>query len=108
MKHPFRKKWGQNFLRDPNIIRKIINCLKPDENDNILEIGPGDGSLTDELFGKVQHIYGVEIDPMLIEKLKKKQYDNVSLYGADILKWDLGILPEGIKITKRKSNIQTC
>ena len=96
--HPFRKKWGQNFLRDPNIIRNIINCLKPDKNDEILEIGPGDGSLTDELHGQVHHIHGVEIDPLLIKKLQAKQYGNVILYRDDILKWDLGILPEDIKI----------
>ena len=98
MKHPFQKKWSQNFLRDPNIIRKIINCLKPDKNDEILEIGPGDGALTDQLHGQVYHIHGVEIDPLLIKQLKGKQYANVSLYEEDILKWNLGILPEEIKI----------
>ena len=41
--HPFRKKWGQNFLRDPNTVSKIIDCLNPDKEDTILEIGPGDG-----------------------------------------------------------------
>ena len=71
MKHPFRKKWGQNFLRDPNIIRKIIICLKPDKNDVILEIGPGDGALTDKLHSKVRHIHGVEIDPLLVTKLQE-------------------------------------
>jgi len=98
MKHSFRKKWGQNFLRDPNIIRKIIHCLKPDENDEILEIGPGDGALTNELYEKVHHIHAVEIDPFLIKKLKEKSYANVSLYLADILKWNPDILAEGIKI----------
>ena len=98
MKHQFRKKWGQNFLRDPNIIRKIINCVDPDENDYILEIGPGDGALTDQLHEKIRHIHAVEIDPLLIKYLKQKQYSNVSLYGADILKWDLEILPDSIKI----------
>ena len=47
--HPFRKKWGQNFLRDPNTITKIIGLLEPDKKDTILEIGPGDGVLTDRL-----------------------------------------------------------
>ena len=98
VKHPFRKKWGQNFLRDPNIIRKIIRCLNPDKNDVILEIGLGDGALTDKLYGHVHHIHGVEIDPLLIKRLKDKQYPNVSLYGADIVKWDFAILPDGIKI----------
>ena len=46
MKIPIRKKWGQNFLIDPNIIRKIISVLNPKKNQNILEIGPGKGALT--------------------------------------------------------------
>ena len=41
MKIPIRKKWGQNFLIDPNIIRKIISVLNPKEKQTILEIGPG-------------------------------------------------------------------
>ena len=98
MTHSFKKKWSQNFLRDPNVIRKIINCLKPEKNDEILEIGLGDGALTDQLYTQVHHIHGVEIDPLLIKQLKGKQYANVSLYEEDILKWNMGILPEEIKI----------
>ena len=64
----------------------------------ILEIGPGDGALTDELHGQVRHIHGVEIDPLLIKQLKGKPYVNVSLYEENILKWDTGILPEEITI----------
>ena len=71
--HPFRKKWGQNFLRDPNTISKIIRCLEPNKNDEILEIGPGDGALTDQLTPQVRHIHGVEIDPFLIKQLKEKE-----------------------------------
>ena len=98
LKHDFRKKWGQNFLRDPNIIRKIIQCFKPDKNDEILEIGPGDGALTDQLYEQVHHIHAVEIDPRLIQHLKEKPYINVTLYEEDILQWNSGILSEGTKI----------
>ena len=98
MKHPFRKKWGQNFLRDPNVIRKIINCLDLNNNDIILEIGPGDGALTDQLYEQAHRIHCIEIDPLLIKQLKEKPYANVNLYEANILKWDFGILPENIKV----------
>ena len=98
MKHPFRKKWGQNFLRDPNIITKIIDCLELDNKDVVLEIGPGEGALTDQLFKRAYHIHGVEIDPFLIKHLRGKKYTNVSLYEADILKWDFSILSNDIKI----------
>ena len=70
--HPYRKKWGQNFLRDPNIIEKIISSLKPDKQDHILEVGPGDGALTHSLYSKVCKIYAVEIDPLLIQHLKEQ------------------------------------
>lgn len=96
--HPFRKKWGQNFIRDPNTITKIINLLECDTNDTILEIGPGDGVLTDKLSKMADHIHAVEIDPLLIKHLSDKKYHNVAIHEGDILDWDIFILPEGVKI----------
>ena len=96
--HPFRKKWGQNFLRDSNIITKIIGILEPDKNDSILEIGPGDGALTDALSKRGGHIHAVEIDPLLIKHLKDKHYQNVAIHKGDILEWDISQLPKGVKI----------
>ena len=72
--HPFRKKWGQNFLRDPNTISKIINCLQPCASDNILEIGPGDGALTDHLSKQTNQVHVVEIDPLLVTNIKNNRY----------------------------------
>jgi 16S rRNA (adenine1518-N6/adenine1519-N6)-dimethyltransferase len=96
--HPFRKKWGQNFLRDPNTITKILNCLNICKEDIILEIGPGDGALTDGLSTLVKEIHVVEIDPLLVTQLTKKKYPNVNIHLGDILKWDLTQLPENTKI----------
>ncbi len=98
--HPFRKKWGQNFLRDPNTITKIIDCLKPDKENTILEIGPGDGALTDRLFPLVKEIHAVEIDPLLVKHLQEKQYQNqnVTVYKEDILNWDMNRMPGNFKI----------
>ena len=96
--HPFRKKWGQNFLRDPNTIIKIIGVLEPGKNDIILEIGPGDGVLTNKLSKLAGNIHAVEIDPLLIKHLGDKQYQNVAIHEGDILDWDISILPEGVKI----------
>ena len=96
--HPLRKKWGQNFLRDPNTIGKIIDCLKPDKGDIILEIGPGDGALTDCLSPLVKEIHAVEIDPLLVKLLEEKIYPNVKLYGEDILDWDMNRMSGNIKI----------
>jgi len=96
--HPFRKKWGQNFLRDPNTIAKIVDLLEPEKSDTILEIGPGNGSLTDSLTKRVGQVHAVEIDPLLTGQLKEKPYKNVNIYEGDILDWDLSILPDKVKI----------
>ena len=96
--HPFRKKWGQNFLRDPNTINKIIDLLKIKKSDAILEIGPGDGALTYKLSKMADQVHAVEIDPILIKYLRGNKYPNVITHQCDILKWDISILPAGVKI----------
>ena len=66
-----KKKFGQNFLIDNNILNKISNLI-PSENLNILEIGPGNGRLTDKiLLKKPSKLTLIEIDNDLIENLKK-------------------------------------
>ena len=83
-----KKKFGQNFLIDNNNLYKISNLI-PSENLNILEIGPGNGSLTDKiLLKKPSKLTLIEIDNDLIENLKKKYQfnNNVKLINADILK----------------------
>ena len=96
MKHPFRKKWGQNFLIDETIISNIINCLNLKTTDKILEIGPGEGALTNKLVKKINYLYGIEIDPLLIKKLKNKAFSNATFFEADILKWDFTRIPKNI------------
>lgn len=68
-RHPFRKKWGQNFLTDTNLLRKIVRTINPQPNDSILEIGPGEGALTERILPLVNHMAAIEIDPMLIKYL---------------------------------------
>ena len=96
--HPFKKKWGQNFLRDPNTINKIISCLELNISDNILEIGPGDGALTKLIYKKVNKMTVVEIDPLLTKYLNDNNFHNVSVYEQDILKWDLKSLKTKVKV----------
>ena len=83
-----KKKFGQNFLIDNNNLNKISNLI-PSENLNILEIGPGNGRLTDKiLLKKPSKLTLIEIDNDLIENLKKKYQfnNNIKLINADILK----------------------
>jgi 16S rRNA (adenine1518-N6/adenine1519-N6)-dimethyltransferase len=85
------KKWGQNFLIDKNIIESIISQLPVDsvsELDCIVEIGPGLGSITHRLVDFNKDIFLFEIDPILIENLKKYNYNKSPfvLVEGDVLK----------------------
>jgi 16S rRNA (adenine1518-N6/adenine1519-N6)-dimethyltransferase len=82
------KKFGQNYLTDPNILRKIVEEIDPAPGDNIIEIGPGLGALTKKLLEKVPSITGVEIDNRVGEELKAK-FPGLKLLTQDILKTDL-------------------
>lgn len=66
--HP-TKKLGQNFVHDPNTVRKIVAESGVDTTDNVIEVGPGLGSLTLALIDSVAHVTAVELDPRLAEKL---------------------------------------
>ena len=88
-----KKKWGQNFLVDNNLLEKIINNVKIDSNENVLEIGPGQGALSEKLVGICNELHMVEIDRDLISILK--QHDKLSqteIINQDILKVDLPTL----------------
>lgn len=63
------KKLGQNFVHDPNTVRKILAAAEVDPDDRVIEVGPGLGSLTLGLLDEVEQVTAVEIDPRLAEKL---------------------------------------
>ena len=87
----FSKSLGQNFLIDGNIVRKIVSEANITSNDYVLEIGPGMGTLTEELALRAKKVVAVELDntllPVLDETLKK--YNNVEIVHGDILKIDI-------------------
>ena len=83
--HPFRKKWGQNFLTDKNLLEKIARTISPQYSDCFLEIGPGDGSLTELIYPYISSMIAVEIDPLLVKNLKSKPILN----GLDIVHGDI-------------------
>ena len=94
MKIPARKKWGQNFLIDPNIIHKIVSVLNLNANNHILEIGPGKGALTKQL-SKIGHqITAIEIDPMLCTYLKDLKLKNVNIINKSILDFDCSTIAD--------------
>ncbi len=88
-----KKKWGQNFLVDNNLFEKIINNVKIDSNENVLEIGPGQGALSEKLVGICNELHMVEIDRDLIAILKQhNKLSQAEIINQDILKVDLPAL----------------
>ena len=81
-----KKKFGQNFLVDRYFISRIVNEINPKEGNNILEIGPGKGAITEPILKKTNHISVVEIDPDMIKILKHKiSTKNISILAEDVL-----------------------
>ena len=70
--HKPKKKLGQNFLVDGNIVKKSLAMSSPEPSDNIVEIGPGLGTLTEELLGYGCLVHAVELDPKLASFLREK------------------------------------
>lgn len=87
----FQKKFGQNFLINPEVPYRIANECGAGENDCILEIGPGIGTLTRELCGIAKKVVAVEIDTGLIPVLEEtlSDCDNVEVINSDIMKIDI-------------------
>ena len=92
--HPFRKKWGQNFLADGNLLDKIVRTVDPQKSDSIFEIGPGEGALTERIFSKAGEMAAIEIDPMLIEYLQNRDsLKGLHVVHGDVLLQDIEDLP---------------
>ena len=72
----FQKKFGQNFLIDGNILEKIVNAARITEEDCVLEIGPGIGTMTQYLADRAKSVIAVEVDKNLIPVLR----DTLSSY----------------------------
>lgn len=90
----FTKSLGQNFLVDGNVLRRIVRAAGPGPNDTVLEIGPGVGTLTQELLAQAGKVISIEIDQRLIPVLEEEFGDqpHFHLIHGDALKMDLGKL----------------
>lgn len=87
----FQKKYGQNFLVDSHVLEKIVASAGITQEDCVLEIGPGIGTMTQYLAEKAREVIAVEIDKNLIPVLKDtlSDYSNVTILHEDILKVDI-------------------
>jgi len=78
-----KKKWGQNFLRNRGAVEKIVAAVEPDPGDVIVEIGPGEGVLTEKLLQLPNRIVAIEIDPQLEARLRARFGDKLELRNED-------------------------
>jgi 16S rRNA (adenine1518-N6/adenine1519-N6)-dimethyltransferase len=91
-----KKKFGQNFLIDDNILKRIVSSSGTTKDDFVLEIGPGIGTMTQYLCEAAREVVAVEVDKKLIPVLGDTlaAYDNVTVINNDILKMDIAALAE--------------
>lgn len=96
----FQKKYGQNFLVDANILEKIIRLSEVTKEDCVIEIGPGIGTMTQYLAESAGKVIAIEVDKRLIPILNEtlKEYQNVVILNADVLKVDIR------KIVEKENN----
>jgi 16S rRNA (adenine1518-N6/adenine1519-N6)-dimethyltransferase len=94
-----RKRFGQNFLVDPNIVRRIIAAIAPRADDVMVEIGPGRGALTYALLEHVEHLHVVEIDRDLAAALAQRgPSERLSVHLGDALEFDFAALGKGLRV----------
>jgi len=93
--HKARKRFGQNFLQDQQIIQQIVKSIAPKPTDVIVEIGPGQGAITEEILALTDgNLQVIELDRDLIPILRTKffNYPGLNIHEGDALKYDFGQL----------------
>ena len=102
------KSLGQNFLISNEVVEKIINASDIKENDMVIEIGPGLGTLTKFLLQKAKKVLCVELDKKMIKILNDRfsDYNNFELINEDILKVNLKKIIEDNKKTEQIANVK--
>ena len=100
MNHKMKKSLGQNFIKDINIIKKIVKLSGVNKNNTVIEIGAGSGSLTKELASSSKKVIAYEIDESLKDILREnlKDYINIEVIYEDFLKTNLKIKDKDIYV----------
>ncbi len=101
--HKAKKKFGQNFLVDEQVVTDIVNAIRPEPTDNMVEIGPGLGALTRPLLKRLNHLHVVEIDRDIIARLQNdypqdNQKSKLIIHAGDALEFNLATLPAPLRI----------
>ena len=94
-----RKRFGQHFLHDPGVLKRIVEAIAPAESDSIVEIGPGEGALTRPLLERIGHLTVIEIDRDLAARLTEEfSPSRLTVVCADVLEFDFSTLALGLRI----------
>ena len=93
--HRPRKRFGQHFLHDAAVVRRIVEAVAPSADDFIVEIGPGEGVLTRPLAARAARLEAIEIDRDLAAALAAER---IKVHVADALEFDFGALPPGARV----------
>jgi len=92
-KHVARKRFGQNFLVDAQVIGDIVGAVAPEREDLVVEIGPGLGALTEPLLQRLDHLHVVEIDRDIVARLRQRfSPGRMTIHEGDALAFDFGEL----------------
>lgn len=100
MSHTPRKRFGQHFLSASDVVSDIIHAVAANENDTLVEIGPGLGALTIPLANTGAELHAIEFDRDLAGPLRKRfsGFDNVTIHECDALKFDYASLGDDLRI----------
>jgi 16S rRNA (adenine1518-N6/adenine1519-N6)-dimethyltransferase len=94
-----RKRFGQHFLHDPGVLKRIVDAVAPAPDDAIVEIGPGEGALTRPLLERIGRLTAIEIDRDLAARLAQEfPSERLAVVCADVLDFDFSALPARLRV----------
>jgi 16S rRNA (adenine1518-N6/adenine1519-N6)-dimethyltransferase len=97
--HRPRKRFGQHFLHDRQVLARIVEAIAPQPDDLLVEIGPGEGALTRTLLERARRLEAIEIDRDLAARLRSEfPLEQLTVHCADALTFDFAALPPGLRL----------
>ena len=93
-----RRRFGQNYLTDKSVIYQIVDKINPGKEDSFIEIGPGQGAITESIKNSSQNLTLIEIDKENIAYLKSSLGDGIKIFEEDVLKIDLSFIKNNDRV----------
>jgi 16S rRNA (adenine1518-N6/adenine1519-N6)-dimethyltransferase len=96
--HVARRRFGQHFLHERNVVERLLHEINPSKDDFIVEVGPGEGALTRPLLERIENLQAIEIDRDLAAGLAAEFPEKLVMHQADALEFDFGVFPQGMRL----------